>query len=114
MIITVLDYLVPRPPKEVSVESKLTIGADTKTKQNIDVWTRHKDDQARAANREWLKLHSKTFAKRWTALCCALLLLGWLSSGYLYLEVPFVLGGCASGVGAMVFWWLHLRPNVLS
>jgi hypothetical protein len=113
----------PQPPHDISNETKAAMDADLKAKrfmdavpydvnrQRVDVWIRHSDNQARKANREWLKSHAVKYARRWAVVSTIAWMGSWLCAGQLILEVPLTLLGVVAVVIAIGFLYASRALN---
>lgn len=120
---TLVAFLWPRPPAEVSNQSKVALKADLKaarkdssmlgdqSRMGVDVWTRHRDNLARAENRAYLGAHAKTFAGRWACIGVCAWGLAWMAEGWLWIEVPLTLAGAVAGLVAIAFVYTHRSLN---
>lgn len=122
---SVIDYFWPRPPKQISNKSKVALSKDLKDcgtlgldlgeehRLSVSPWIRGEDRNARKVNREWLKMYTLTFTKRWAALSGSLWFLAWVASGFLIIEIPLTLLAFVSGCIALAFFYAHKKLNEL-
>lgn len=97
-----LDYFVPKPPHRNSEDVSGALSGG--------IWARHKHNQLRAENREWLRPRALTYSRRWASLAAMLWIGAWVASGhFLPLEAILALGACLATYAALAFLYVHSR-----
>lgn len=120
---TLREYFWPCPPEKISEESKAAVAADIQQNfrpagplgeadlETVNIWVRHKDNQARRTNREWLRPLAGKLACRWGWLSAVSWILSYLTSGHLLFEVPLTIIGFISGVVTFGLVYAHRSLN---
>jgi len=109
----IIDYFWTKLPRKISKESRDMLKRDLKNicTFNINPWSSGQDREARKKNREWMKLHAKTFVNRWAYLSVVLWSLTWLSSGFIFISVPLTLTAFLASIVTIIFIYAHRVLN---